>query len=438
MQVAEKQSVQQSVKNAPRSSLARRVASRFVCVYMVLYHIDPLLDVAKPLRQSIYRAPLRALDSWFATHVLHLGAAVANGGWGGRTDTPLYYIHVLLLLVFAVAAAVIWSSVDRRRSVDDSLHPWVRLLVRYSLASALVTYGLSKVFVVQMAPMWMYLSRLVEPFGNMSPAGLLWAFIGYSTPYQIFSGVAEVVPGVLLLFRRTTTLGALIAAAVLTNVVMLNLSYQVDVKVFSVNLLAAAIFLAAPELPRLARFFVLNMAVIDAPVSSAPVFDKRGLRVGAVVLQVAFVSLLFYQNIQLFAANSLFRRPSDAPALLGIWNVESFVQNGTEHAPLATDSIRWKVVDIDYASPMQVQLMDGSFRAYNVEYDKNGQSVTVFAGRAKKGGSVLQCSRPDPDHLVMEGKLGADALRIRLARVDLSRFSLLNSQLHWTGRTDIH
>ena len=119
--------------------------------------------------------------------------------------------YVFVLLLCSALIAIVWSLLDRRRSEYQSLHAWVRLLVRYSLAISLFWYGFDKVFVAQMAPAWMYLERLVERFGDMSPAGLLWAFIGYSPAYQIFGGLAEVAAASLLLFRRTTTLGALIA-----------------------------------------------------------------------------------------------------------------------------------------------------------------------------------------------------------------------------------
>ena len=39
------------------------------------------------------------------------------------------------------------------------------------------------------------------------PMRLSWLFIGYSTPYEIFSGAMETVAGLLLLFRRTITAG---------------------------------------------------------------------------------------------------------------------------------------------------------------------------------------------------------------------------------------
>ncbi|HUR33524.1 MAG TPA: DoxX family protein [Vicinamibacterales bacterium] len=380
---------------------------------------------------------MRSLDGWLAINVLGLDPAVLALGWGGTTDMPLYYIHVLVLVILAAVTALVWSLLGRDRSRDPSLHAWARLLVRYFLANSLFTYGFAKVFLTQMAPAWMYLERLVEPFGNMSPAGLLWAFVGYSPSYQIFSGLAEVVAGLLLLFRRTTTLGALVAVGVLLNVVMLNFSYQVDVKVSSVNLLLSAAFLTAPDLGKLARFFVFNQRV-DPPDTSDPVVGTRW-RTAVPAFKVVFAVLILYKSISFYSAHALFSPPSNRPMLSGLYDVETFVLNGHEHAPLTTDPTRWKTVAIgDPPTAMHVQMMDASFLHYSAEYDEQGRSVTLFVGNDRKNKYVLQCTRPDQDHLTMEGTLGNDALTIRMRTIDPSSFSILNSRFRWTGRTDIH
>ena len=273
-------------------SVGRRLAFRFFAPYLVLYNLDVLLGLlGRPVRQVLYRGPLRSLDGWIGVNVFGLDPAVLTLGWGGNSDMPLYYIHVLVLLVCAALTAVVWSLLDRKRSEYQSLHAWVRLLVRYSLAASLFPYGFGKVFVAQMAPAWMYLERLVERFGDMSPAGLLWAFVGYSPAYQIFGGLAEVVAASLLLFRRTATLGALVAIGVMLNVVMLNFSYQVDIKVASMNMLLAAVFLAAPDLGKLTRFFVFNQRV-DPPDASDPILEGRWSRIAVSAFKVVFASLI--------------------------------------------------------------------------------------------------------------------------------------------------
>jgi len=255
--------------------------------------------------------------------------------------------------------------------------------------------------------------------------------MGYSEPYQIFGGIAEVFPAVLLLFRRTTALGSLIAAAVLSNVVMLNFSYDVNIKVFSVNLLVAAVFLAAPDMAKLTRFFVFQQRV-DPPDASGPVLDNRWLRVAGIVAKIVIVSLSLYGNISYYYHNSLFRPPTARPAMYGIYDVEMFVLNGNERPPLTTDPKRWKRVIINIPpTEMQVQMMDESFRPYSVEYDKAGRSITVSLGRDKTKKFVLECSSPDQDHVLIQGKLADDALAISLKRIDVSKFLLLNQGFHW-------
>ena len=53
-----------------------------------------------------------------------------------------------------------------------------------------------KAFPLQMpAPL---LTRLLEPYGNFSPMGVLWYSIGASFPYERFTGIVEVVGGRML------------------------------------------------------------------------------------------------------------------------------------------------------------------------------------------------------------------------------------------------
>ncbi|MEZ4453544.1 MAG: hypothetical protein R3B09_29070 [Nannocystaceae bacterium] len=75
---------------------------------------------------------------------------------------------------------------------------------------------------------------------------LAWGFMGHSWVYSGFTGLAEVVGAVLLLWRRTTALGALLLVGVLANVALLNFCYDVQVKLYSCHYLALALILAAP------------------------------------------------------------------------------------------------------------------------------------------------------------------------------------------------
>ena len=52
-------------------------------------------------------------------------------------------------------------------------------------------------------------------------------------------------------------------------------------------------------------------------------------------------------------------------------------------------------------------------------------------GQDKTKKFVLEYSSPDQDHVLIQGKLADDALAIRLKRIDVSKFLLLNRGFHW-------
>jgi hypothetical protein len=219
---------------------ATRVAFRFAFAYTALF-IAPLGPLG-----------LTALAKLVARHVFGVAGPIPTAG-NGSGDRLIDWVTNLCILVLAVVATVVWSALDRRREYS-LLHDRLRVVLRYGLGVTMCTYGAAKVFQSQFpAPS---LERLVEPYGQSSPMGLVWTFMGYSYAYNLYAGLAEMAGGILLFWRRTTTLGALVGAAVLTNVVMINLAYDVPVKRFSAHLLAAAILLAIPDVVPLARLLV--------------------------------------------------------------------------------------------------------------------------------------------------------------------------------------
>ena len=105
----------------------------------------------------------------------------------------------------------------------------------------------------------------MSPIGDLQRALLFWHTMGYSYAYASFTGLGEIVGGLLLLWRRTVTLGGLLLIAVMSNVVVFNWFYSVGVQWPAMHFLAMAVFLAVPETRRLLDLYVLNR-----PVSAAP------------------------------------------------------------------------------------------------------------------------------------------------------------------------
>src|SRR4029077_9546140 len=150
---------------------------------------------------------------------LHLFGVTITVMPNGSGDTTFNYVQIPCFLVAAALATVVWSVLDRKATSYDTLHHWLRAYVRFALAAFMLSYGAYKVIQAQFpAPS---LDRLIQPFGDASPMGLLWTFVGASTAYNVFTGAGEMLGGLLLTMRRTTTLAALVCIAVMSNVAML-------------------------------------------------------------------------------------------------------------------------------------------------------------------------------------------------------------------------
>jgi len=145
----------------------------------------------------------------------------------GSGDSTWNYVQVFLILSSAILGTLIWTLLDRRRNNYQRLLYWFTVAVRYYLAFNLIAYGSYKVFKSQFPAPNIY--RLTETYGQSSPMGLAWTFLGYSKGFNYFMGFAEIIGGLLLLFRKTKTLGALFCMTVTANIVAINFCFDVPV-----------------------------------------------------------------------------------------------------------------------------------------------------------------------------------------------------------------
>jgi hypothetical protein len=332
--MAEPGSLLEEINPEPRWSLTTRIAFRFAFTYFVLYSI-PFPAGSLPFTSAIvekYDKFWQAIVPWVGKHVLGLSydITVFTNGSG---DTTYNYVQVLCFLTLAVLATVIWSALDRRRSHYERLYQWLRIYVRFSLASAMIGYGAIKIIPLQMpAPS---LTRLIEPYGDSSPMGLLWTFVGASKGFEICTGCAEMLGGVLLIAPRTSLLGALICLADTTMIFLFNMCYDVPVKLYSFHLLMMSGFLLAPDIGRLTNLFLFNRRV--EAVKLSPLSRRNWLNRSALALQILFGVFLigsnFYEIRQQANSRGAF---GPKPPLYGIWTVEEFSVDGQVRPPLLT------------------------------------------------------------------------------------------------------
>jgi uncharacterized membrane protein YphA (DoxX/SURF4 family) len=413
------------------------IGFRFAFCYFVLYNFVILENLGFPGTDWIVAPYLwvsQALTSWVAKHIFRLSRDIIQPR-SGSGDTTYDYLNLLCIVTLTIVIGLIWTLLDRRQKHYHRLNDWLRVYIRYTLALTLLTYGMSKVIKTQFA--FPNLATLIQPFGDQKPQGLLWNFMGYSTAYTFFGGAAEVLGGSLLFFRRTTTFGALVSGAVMFNVALMNFCYDVPVKLLSSNMLLMSVFLVVPDIQRLGNFLVLNRATAPKIIESP--FHARWTILCAKTAKFLLIGFA----LSTFTRESLadYRQAGDhAPktVLYGIYDVEQFVRNGQALPPLTTDSNRWDKVIIESPSHIFIRMMDDSIKRYGSEIDPVQNTFTLSTSGAQKQQYVLSYSRPDSDHLVLQGNLGNDLVDVWLRRFDESKLPLVSTGFHWIRETSKH
>jgi uncharacterized membrane protein YphA (DoxX/SURF4 family) len=408
----------------------QRIAFRILFVYLGLYCVPALLfgtlPGPSPLAET-YETPWRSVVPWVGKHVLHLNRDITVLY---SADTTYGYVQLFCYVVLAVAVASVWTLLDSRTE-HPVLSRWLRIYLRYALAISLFGYGMGKL-IRQQFP-FPPLERMLTPFGDSSPRGLLWTFMGYSRAYSFFGGAIELLAGLLLCFPRTTTLGALSAAGVLFNVAMLNLCYDVQLKAFSLHLLLIAVFLLSADLRRLANVFILNRPAAPADMTSP--LTSRWTKNAGLAMKTMLIGYVLISSA-VYAREAVHRRGGDAPRpnLYGIFQVDEFVRNGQIVPPLATDRSRWANVIIDVSdgssNAFLIRAMDGSMRRYGLEHDSARGTIAITNRDDANEKHLFAWERLDEGTAILRGNFWNDALTVRLRRID-RKLPLLADGLGW-------
>ncbi len=404
-------------------SAARRFAFRFLFSYVALYSFSLASNSQFGWDWLTLNKLWHTLIPWLGKHVLHLPKAIDNFT-NGSGDTLYDWLLDGFWAVTALVAVAVWSVVDRRRTQYERLHAILRVWVRYALAYQMLSYGFAKVFKLQFplpAP-----SRLVETYGESSPMGILWAFMGVSTAYTIFGGLSEVLGGLLLLFRRTTTLGSLVVIAVMTNVVMLNFCYDVPVKLLSSHLLLMAVWLLLPDARRLVDVLVLHRSTTPSlkiwrPASARGLWARRIVKYGL----IGFLGFQFIHGS--IKAMQLYGDSAPKPKEYGAYEVEQLVRRGHVVEQRLDDPKRWRALAIGRRGGM-VRFVDGTRQEFGEVKDGQIEQWTDDPDH-----HFMTFAMPDDSHIVLSGKFvpfDNDEVKVTLKKVDDKDMLLINRGFH--------
>jgi hypothetical protein len=302
------------------------------------------------------------------------------------------------------------------------------VVLRIFLIGAMFLYGFVKVFQIQFpSPS---LAKLLQPLGELSPMGLAWTYMGYSKGFGMFAGFMELLGGLLLIPRRTNTLGALIIMGVMLQVAMMNLMFDIPVKLFSVHIVLMAGVIFMTDFKRFKSVFITNEATEKYNFFN-PVNEESyhkiifWLKTCGLILIIIIACFFGYQTQE--------QRNSQAnpPLFYGIWEAETFIKNKDTLLPLITDAERWRYLINEYKGRALVTSMTDERFRYVFEVDSSATKISMYIADGKKDSLNLVYRQFNKDELELTGVLNKDSVQIYLTRVPLDKFPLKSRGFRW-------
>ena len=298
----------------------------------------------------------------------------------------------------------------------------IRVALRYHTAIVMLTYGGFKIVNSQFPPV--QLDQMAMPLGALAPAGLLWNYMGYSPAYVCFTGIAEAAGALLLLYRRTTTLGALLLIPVLANVVLINFAYDVPAKGLALNLFMSCIVLAAPDARRIVS------ALVGPATNADTTFGWQPGRAAARLRTYIKPLLVFFAVTVPIGISSVARSAGRARSpLYGVWVITARPQSREVHLENA-GAEQWRRLVFGAPSRVAIAYDDGHVEHAAVAIDSLHGILTV---RTTTAGTQSVSYRRLGDTLCLRSPAEGAPSEVAFLRVDEREVYPLARARWWFG-----
>ena len=277
------------------------------------------------------------------------------------SDSSSMYILIFILIGLSVILSVVLLPFRKWYEDQDRVLGLIRSILCYYLALQLLKYGADKIFKSQF-----YLPEpniLYTPLGNLDKDILFWSTMGTSYAYNVFLGSIEMISALLLIYKRTRVIGLLLACGIFTNIIAINFSFDISVKLYSTFLFIISLLALGPIIPSLYKFLTgigsnsINLA------SSFSFLSKRSrafVKISVILLMSVEV---FYPN---FKSGNFNDDAAPRPFLHGAYAVQEILE--VESSSLMS-SLPIKRVFIHRNGYIIFQDLDDEMRDFKLDID---------------------------------------------------------------------
>ncbi|MGE5109189.1 MAG: hypothetical protein ACM3H8_16745 [Sphingobacteriales bacterium] len=351
---------------------------------------------------------------WLNHHIFHF--KYSSQGWTTFSGS-LHTIRDIVYLLAACLVCMLWTIFDKKRANYNKLFYWFSQFLVVGLSAITFAYGIIKVFPVQMqSPSFI---GLQTPLGDLSPFNLIWTTFGYGKPYQMFSGIFEVAGAVLILFNRTRVAGLLIIIAVMSNVIMLNYTYQIGVLITSFYIFLIALFLLAPYVKQLVSFFFTQQPAV--PFQHEYVPGKNVKTKLFKLTAILFIGTSFTLSTR--AAYDRYSKTEHTNNTRQYSLVKNYVVNKDTLKLVENDTLCWRIWServTDGKRFVTISTMKpGATKTYTIEQDSSKHSLTLHPFN-QVDSTALNFRYTDTDKVnwCLDGTIKQKNIRVELQKIN--------------------
>jgi hypothetical protein len=211
------------------------------------------------------------------------------------------------------------------------------------------------------------------------------------------------------------------------------------VKLFSFHLLLMAVFLAAPDLPRLAQLLVLNRATAATP--AVPLSERGWINRGAPMLVSVLGAFMAFGTF-FWAWKEFGKRQAELsvrPPYYGVWVFNEFTAAGgslftaklTEEIGLRPGEERWKSLSFERPMSIIIQCANDALESVNLALDTNTNRAVLTDDDDPKWKAQLTLENWGPQSLAIHGNVNGSEIKGKLHRMDESQFRLISTGFHF-------
>lgn len=212
----------------------------------------------------------------------------------GNSGTLLWFPPVLVFslvgitLLASLVFPFVWHYRESRKPIDSQrIYAILFGIIRYSVAFNIASFGWKKLFGLQfLVPPEVASQPMNRQVGEI----LTWYYFGYSEAFGTLIAITQIVGSYFLLFRRTFLLSSVALFALMLNIALVDIFYQLNAgaTVQGVLLTVGLFFLLMTEYEKLRDVFFKPKAVLSSDLIKNSVL-KNAMRLSAIVLSLLFV-----------------------------------------------------------------------------------------------------------------------------------------------------